>query len=55
MLIIGRLVNIILYPKVKKLLYYTKPASLQKYAMQTLDSYSRDIKRAEIVKQIIKE
>ena len=41
--------------KIKKLLYYTKPASLQKYAMQTLDSYSRDIKRAEIIKQIIKE
>ena len=39
--------------KVKKLEIYTKPANLQKYVGQTLDSYSRDIKRAEVVKQII--
>lgn len=41
--------------KVKKLQTYTKPANLQKYVGQTLDAYSRDIKRAEIVKQIIGE
>lgn len=41
--------------KVRKLETYTKPANLQKYVGQTLDSYERDIKRAEIVKQIIKE
>ena len=41
--------------KVKKLETYTKPANLQKYVGQTLDSYDRDVKRAEVVKQIIKE
>ncbi len=41
--------------KVKKLLMYTKPANLQKYVGQTLDAYARDIKRAEIVKEIIKK
>lgn len=40
--------------KVKKLLTYTKPANLQKYVGQTLNAYDRDIKRAEIVKEIIK-
>lgn len=39
--------------KVKKLETFTKPANLQKYVGQTLDAYSRDIKRAEIVKEII--
>lgn len=41
--------------KVKKLEIYTKPANLQKYVGETLDAYSRDIKRAEVIKQIIKE
>lgn len=41
--------------KVRKLETYTKPANLQKYIGQTLDSYERDIKRAEIIKQIIQE
>lgn len=41
--------------KVKKMLTFTKPASLQKYVGQTLESYERDIKRAEIIKQIINE
>lgn len=39
--------------KVKKLETFTKPANLQKYLGQTLNSYSRDIKRAEVVKEII--
>ena len=39
--------------KVRKLEMYTKPANLQKYVGQTLDGYERDVKRAEIVKQII--
>ena len=39
--------------KVRKLEMYTKPANLQKYIGQTLDGYERDVKRAEIVKQII--
>ena len=41
--------------KVKKLETFTKPANLQKYVGQTLDAYSRDIKRADIVKEIINE
>lgn len=41
--------------KVKKLEVYTKPANLQKYVGQTLEAYDRDIKRAEVVKEIIKE
>ncbi len=41
--------------KVKKIEVYTKPANLQKYLGQTLDSYDRDIKRAEVIKQIINE
>lgn len=41
--------------KVKKLEMFTKPANLQKFLGQTLDSYQRDVKRAEVVKNIIKE
>ena len=41
--------------KVKKLETYTKPANLQKYLGQPLESLDRDIKRAEVIKQIINE
>lgn len=41
--------------KVKKLETFTKPANLQKYIGQVLDSYERDIKRAEVIKKIIDE
>lgn len=41
--------------KVNKLLLFTKPGNMQKYFGKQLNSYERDIKRAEIVKQIIKE
>ena len=41
--------------KVNKLLLYTKPGNLQKYFCKTLSLEERDIKRAEIVKKIIKE
>lgn len=41
--------------KVKKLELYTKPANLQKYLGKQIDSYERDIKRAEVIKQIIVE
>ena len=41
--------------KVKKLELYTKPANLQKYLSKQIDSYERDIKRAEVIKQIIEE
>lgn len=40
--------------KIKKLELYTKPASLQKYVGEILNKYNRDIKRGEIIKQIIK-
>ena len=39
--------------KVNKLYLYTKPANLQKYLGEKIDSYERDIKRAEVIKQII--
>ena len=41
--------------KVKKMQAFTKPANLQKYVGQTLEAYERDIKRAEVIKNIIKE
>lgn len=41
--------------KVNKLNLYTKPANLQKYVGKEMDSYERDLKRAEVIKQIIKE
>lgn len=41
--------------KVKKLELYTKPANLQKYLGKQVDSYERDIKRAEVIRQIIGE
>jgi protein arginine kinase len=41
--------------KVNKIETYTKPANLQKYLGKTLNSIDRDIKRAEIIKQIINE
>ena len=41
--------------KVKKLYIYTKPANLQKYLGNQYDALERDIKRAEVVKQIIEE
>ena len=39
--------------KVKQLDLYTRPANLQKYAGKMLNAYDRDIKRAEIIKEII--
>ena len=41
--------------KVKKLYLYTKPANLQKYTQQILEGRNLDIKRAEIIKQILSE
>ena len=41
--------------KVAKMNLYTKPANLQKYVGKKLDIEERDIKRAEIIKQIINE
>lgn len=39
--------------KIKKLELYTKPGNLQKYLGEVLDSKNMDIKRAEIIKQIM--
>ncbi len=41
--------------KIKKLELYTKSGNLQKYLGKTLDGYEREIRRAEVIKQIIKE
>ena len=41
--------------QIQKLYLYTKPANLQKYLGKQYDSYERDIKRAEVIKQIINE
>ena len=41
--------------KIAKLYLYTKPANLEKFLGEELDKYDRDIKRAEVIKNIIKE
>ena len=41
--------------KIAKLYLYTKSANLEKYLGEELDTYDRDIKRAEVIKQIINE
>ena len=41
--------------KISKLYLYTKPANLEKYVGEELDSYDREIKRAEVIKRIINE
>lgn len=41
--------------KVQKLNLYIKPANLQKYLGQQYEAIERDIKRAEVIKQIISE
>lgn len=41
--------------KVQKLYLYSKPASLQKYLGKQYEKIERDIKRAEVIKQIIAE
>ncbi len=41
--------------KVQKLYLYTKPSNLQKYLGEQYEAIERDIKRAEVIKQIINE
>ena len=41
--------------KVQKLYLYTKPANLQKFVGEQYEPLERDIKRAEVIKQILKE
>jgi len=49
------IINEITEAKLNKLEIYTKPANLQKKLGQVFTANQRDIKRAEIIKQIIKE
>ena len=39
--------------QINKLELYTRPANLQKYLGEKLDIYRRDVKRADVIKQII--
>ena len=41
--------------KMKELYLYTKPANLQKYKQEQYEVIERDIKRAEVIKQIIEK
>jgi protein arginine kinase len=41
--------------KVKKIDLYIQPANLQKYVGKQIEGYERDIKRAEVIKQILNE
>ena len=41
--------------KIQKLSLFTKPASMQKYLGEQYEPLERDIKRAEVVKQIMRE
>ena len=39
---------------VAKIYFYMEPANLQKYFNQNLDGYDRDIKRGEMIRNIVK-
>ena len=41
--------------KISKLSLYTKPGNLQKYIGRQLDGYDRDIKRTEVIRQILEQ
>lgn len=41
--------------QIAKIYFYLNPANLQKFFGQNLEAYDREIKRAEMIKQIIKE
>ena len=41
--------------QIAKMYFYIQPANLQKYFGQNFEAYDRDIKRAELIKQIINE
>ena len=41
--------------KIKKLELYTKAGNLQKYLGKTMEGYEREIKRAEVIKQLVRE
>lgn len=41
--------------KIQKMYLYSKPANMQKYLGEQYEAFERDIKRAEVIKSIIKE
>ena len=41
--------------KIQKMYLYSKPANMQKYLGEQYEAFERDIKRAEVIKQILKE
>ena len=41
--------------KIQKMILFTKPASMQKYLGKQYETLEREIKRAEVIKQIINE
>ena len=41
--------------KISELYFYINESNLQKYYGENLDTYSRDIKRAEMIKKISKK
>jgi len=41
--------------KIQKIYLYSKPANMQKYLGEQYETFERDIKRAEVIKNIIKE
>lgn len=41
--------------KIQKIYLYSKPANMQKYLGEQYEAFERDIKRAEVIKNIIKE
>ena len=41
--------------QIKQLYFYTKPAIMQKYYGKEYNTMEQDIKRAEIIKQIMKK
>ena len=49
------IINEITEFKLNKLELFVKPANLQKHYGQIMNSYERDIKRAELIKQIVNE
>lgn len=43
------------YSKIKKMILFTKPASMQKFLGEQYETLEREVKRAEVIKQIINE
>ena len=50
-----RIPPVVLYNIVQKLYLYIKPANMQKYLGEQLGKIDREIKRAEVIKQILED